>query len=89
MNPACEVQTARFSRHEGKTPAFEPKDVQNVLQSIDTTNILGLTDHGMTGALLDVRKQSLPLHSFSRKKSVPLFPLNVRKQSIPLHSFFV
>jgi site-specific recombinase XerC len=36
MNPAREVQTAGFSRREDKTPAFKPKDVQKVPQSIDT-----------------------------------------------------
>jgi len=51
MNPAREVQTARFSRHQGKTPAFGPKDVQNVLQSIDTTNIIGLRDRAFLATL--------------------------------------
>jgi len=51
MNPAREVKTACFSRSEGKTPAFEPNDVQKVLESIDTTNIIGLRDRAFLATL--------------------------------------
>jgi hypothetical protein len=42
MNPAREVKTEKFSRSEGKTPAFETDQVQKVLDKIDTSNEVGL-----------------------------------------------
>src|SRR6202012_1466787 len=38
MNPAREVKTEKFSRTEGKTPAFDTEQVQKVLDKIDTSN---------------------------------------------------
>jgi hypothetical protein len=38
MNPAREVKTEKFSRREGKTPAFDTEQVQKVLDKIDTSN---------------------------------------------------
>ena len=35
MNPAREVKTEKFSRTEGKTPAFNTEQVQKVLDKID------------------------------------------------------
>jgi site-specific recombinase XerD len=35
MNPAREVKTERFSRTEGKTPAFVEGEVQRLLEAID------------------------------------------------------
>jgi hypothetical protein len=37
MNPAREVKTERFSRTEGKTPAFVDGEVQTLLDAIDTS----------------------------------------------------
>jgi hypothetical protein len=37
MNPAREVKTERFSRTEGKTPAFVDGEVQTLLNSIEGT----------------------------------------------------
>jgi hypothetical protein len=37
MNPAREVKTERFSRAEGKTPAFVEGEVQKLLGAIETT----------------------------------------------------
>src|SRR5208283_3073745 len=36
MNPAREVKTERFSRTEGKTPAFVEGEVQKLLAAIET-----------------------------------------------------
>jgi integrase/recombinase XerD len=36
INPAREVKTPKFSRSEGKTPAFSTEEVQKVLASVDT-----------------------------------------------------
>jgi hypothetical protein len=44
MNPAREVKTEKFSRSEGKTPAFDTDQVQKVLDKIDTSNEVGLRD---------------------------------------------
>jgi hypothetical protein len=37
MNPAREVKTERFSRTEGKTPAFVEGEVQKLLNVIETS----------------------------------------------------
>src|ERR1700732_4171252 len=37
MNPAREVKTERFSRTEGKTPAFVEGEVQKLLGAIETS----------------------------------------------------
>ena len=41
MNPAREVKTEKFSRTEGKTPAFDTEQVQKFLDEIDTSNEVG------------------------------------------------
>jgi integrase len=51
MNPAREVKTEKFSRSEGKTPAFETDQVQKVLDKIDTSNEVGLRDRALLGTL--------------------------------------
>jgi hypothetical protein len=50
MNPAREVKTEKFSRTEGKTPAFDTEQVQKVLGKIDTSND-GLRDRSLLGTL--------------------------------------
>jgi hypothetical protein len=39
MNPAREVKTPRFSRKEGKTPAFARDEVRRVLDSIEAYSV--------------------------------------------------
>jgi site-specific recombinase XerD len=51
MNPAREVKTEKFSRTEGKTPAFDTDQVQKVLDKIDTNNEVGLRDRALLGTL--------------------------------------
>jgi site-specific recombinase XerD len=51
MNPAREVKTEKFSRTEGKTPAFDTEQVQKVLDKIDTSNEVGLRDRALLGTL--------------------------------------
>jgi integrase/recombinase XerD len=51
MNPAREVKTEKFSRAEGKTPAFDTDQVQKVLDKIDTSNEVGLRDRALLGTL--------------------------------------
>jgi Phage integrase, N-terminal SAM-like domain len=42
MNPAREVKTERFSRTEGKTPAFVEGEVQKLLGTVETSTPTGL-----------------------------------------------
>jgi site-specific recombinase XerD len=44
MNPAREVKTERFSRTEGKTPAFVEGEIQKLLGTIETSTHTGLRD---------------------------------------------
>ena len=51
MNPAREVKTERFSRTEGKTPAFVEGEVQRLLDVIETSTHTGLRDRALLGVL--------------------------------------
>src|SRR6202035_2328098 len=51
MNPAREVKTEKFSRREGKTPAFDTEQVQKVLDKIDASDEVGLRDRALLGTL--------------------------------------
>lgn len=44
MNPAREVKTPKFSRTEGKTPAFSVDEVHQILTSINVSDAIGLRD---------------------------------------------
>ena len=56
-NPAREVKTEKFSRTEGKTPAFVDGEVQTLLESIDVLTHVDLRDR----ALLET-----PAYTFAR-----------------------
>src|ERR1700751_5337017 len=47
MNPAREVKTERFSRTEGKTPAFVEGEVQRLLNAVATSTHTGLRDRAL------------------------------------------
>jgi integrase/recombinase XerC len=51
MNPVREVKTERFSRIEGKTPAFVEGEVQKLPGAIETTTHTGLRDRALLGVL--------------------------------------
>src|ERR1700674_5003374 len=51
MNPAREVKTERFSRTEGKTPAFVEGEVQKLLGAIEISTHTGLRDGALLGTL--------------------------------------
>ena len=51
INPAREVQTPKFSRVEGKTPAFSTEEVQKVLESIDINHVVGHRDKAFLATL--------------------------------------
>ena len=57
MNPAREVKTERFSRTEGKTPAFV---VQKLLGVIETITHTGLSDRALLGSLPTLSPGSAP-----------------------------
>jgi site-specific recombinase XerD len=51
MNPAREVQTPRFSRVVGKTPAPPTEKVQQLLDGIDVKTLIGLRDRALLGVM--------------------------------------
>src|SRR6202158_2375186 len=51
MNPAREVKTEKFSRTEGKTPAFVDGGGQRLLDAVETTTHTGLRDGALLGTL--------------------------------------
>jgi site-specific recombinase XerD len=51
INPAREVKTPKFSRTEGKTPAFSTEEVQKVLKTIDTSHVVGHRDKALLATL--------------------------------------
>ena len=51
MNPAREVKTERFSRTEGKTPAFVEGEVQKLLNAVETSTHTGLRDRALLATL--------------------------------------
>ena len=71
MNPAREVKTERFSRTEGKTPAFVEGEVQKLLGVIETSTHTGLRDRAIlsmssvapSDAPATLNSQRGPLHS--------------------------
>ena len=54
INPAQEVKTPKFSRTEGKTPAFSTEEVQKVLASIDTSHVVGHRDKASLHTALQI-----------------------------------
>ncbi|RYG18607.1 integrase [bacterium] len=50
-NPVREVRTEKVSRTEGKTPAFELEDMQQLFQSFDTESLIGLRDRALIGVM--------------------------------------
>ena len=51
MNPAREVKTEKFSRTEGKTPAFVEGEVQKLLNGVETFTHTGLRDRALLATL--------------------------------------
>ena len=51
MNPAREIRTQRFSRTEGKTPAFVEGEIQQLLDVIKASTHTGLRDRALLGVL--------------------------------------
>ena len=51
INLAREVKTPKFSRTEGKTPAFSAEQVRTLLKSIDTSHVIGHRDKALLATL--------------------------------------
>src|SRR5246127_147642 len=51
INAAREVKTQKFSRTEGKTPAFVDGEVQRLLDAVETSTNTGLRDRALLGVL--------------------------------------
>jgi len=47
----CRIKTERFSRTEGKTPAFVDNEVQRLLDAVDASTHTGLRDRALLGVL--------------------------------------
>lgn len=50
-NPVREVKTAKFSRAEGKTPAFTTEEMHRLFESFDTESLIGLRDRALIGVM--------------------------------------
>jgi site-specific recombinase XerD len=50
-NPVREVKTEKVSRQEGKTPAFELEDMQQLFASFDVASVVGLRDRALIAVM--------------------------------------
>jgi integrase/recombinase XerC len=67
MNPAREVKTERYSRTEGKTPAFVEGEVQRLLNAVETSTHTGLRDRALLGTLEAAQRIAGHAHSRTTK----------------------
>jgi site-specific recombinase XerD len=51
INPAREVKTPKFSRTEGKTPAFSTEEVHKALEAVDISHVVGHRDKALLATL--------------------------------------
>jgi len=52
MNPATSVRGPRYSYKKGKTPVLSAKDARKLLDSIDTSHVVGLRDRALIGLMV-------------------------------------
>jgi site-specific recombinase XerD len=52
LNPAASVRGERYQVVEGKTPEIMPHQARQLLDSIDTTTVVGLRDRALVGVLI-------------------------------------
>ncbi len=52
MNPASSVRGPKHVVKRGKTPVLAPEDARALLESIDTTTVLGLRDRSLIGVMV-------------------------------------
>lgn len=51
-NPAVSVRGPRYSARIGKTPVLSPEETRQILDSIDTTKLIGLRDRALIGLMV-------------------------------------
>lgn len=51
QNPCCQVKRPRLAYTEGKTPVLETEEARELLDSIDTSHVIGLRDRAMMGVM--------------------------------------
>jgi site-specific recombinase XerD len=61
FNPAASVRGPRYSIKKGKTPVLSAEETRKLLDSIDTTHVIGLRDRALIGAMV---------YSFARVSAV-------------------
>ncbi|MBN9520120.1 tyrosine-type recombinase/integrase [bacterium] len=52
MNPAAAVKGPSFSTKKGKTPVLDADETRQLLDAIDTTNVVGLRDRAIIGLMV-------------------------------------
>jgi integrase/recombinase XerD len=61
FNPAASVRGPRYSIRKGKTPVLSAEETRKLLDSIDTSHVVGLRDRALVGAMV---------YSFARVSAV-------------------
>src|SRR5215210_2019367 len=61
FNPAASVRGPRYSIRKGKTPVLSAQETRKLLDSIDTTHVVGLRDRALIGTMV---------YSFARVSAV-------------------
>ncbi|MBA2526907.1 MAG: site-specific integrase, partial [Pyrinomonadaceae bacterium] len=61
FNPAASVRGPRYSIKKGKTPVLSAEDARRLLDSIDTSHVVGLRDRALIGVMV---------YSFARVSAV-------------------
>lgn len=52
VNPAASVKSPRYSIKKGKTPVLSAGDARKLLDSIDTSHVIGLRDRALIGIMV-------------------------------------
>ena len=52
MNPAAAVKGPSYSTKKGKTPVLDTEEARQLIESIDTTNVVGLRDRAVIGLMV-------------------------------------
>jgi len=76
LNPSLSVRTERYSVLEGKTPEITVKQARTLLQSIDTTNVVGLRDKSIISILIYTAAR-IGLSPNSRSKTSMIQAINI------------
>lgn len=50
-NPAAAVRGPKYSTKRGKTPVLSAEEARQLLDSIDTSNVVGLRDRALIGLM--------------------------------------